>query len=486
MKLSWIQRGQLAISALSGQVDTRQGSLVDSLLRGMWPSISGEPPKRSGKQHLDTYNLMPWSRAPVSRIATSVSMFHWRLFYREGKEKDEMGRRRIVRDRKLQRMDVMHRKASIRQGLDLGELKEVEDNILLDALCNGNMLLSGQACWKVSQISMALVGECFWMKERNAVGGATAFWPIPNYWVIDTPAPNFPFFKVSFRGWQGYIPMSEMAYFKDPDPVNPYGRGSGIAQTLADELETDEYAAKHVKQFFFNRAKPDFMVYPKGEMNNMGEDQVKALERRWLDNQQGFWRAFRPQFMSREVGIHEFTQNFQHLQLNELRTLSRDTSLQTHGINPEILGVIENSNRSTIDGAFYAYQKMCLEPWAEFWRSELQQKVIPDYDPRLILDYDSPVQEDREFALKAYQAKPSTITVDEWRHIQGLPPLGEDDGGNLRFQAVNETLENGFEETPDPIEEDYTPDGQPVGNKPPGKEEDDKDKDEPKKVAVGL
>lgn len=486
MNLTLGQRAALVVQAIKGSLDVREGSLASSLLKGIWPSIGGEPPKRQGKQFLDTYNQMPWARAPVGRIATSVAGLHWRLFYRQGKEKDELGRQRIVRDRKLQRMDSYHRKSSIMQGIDQGDLKEVEDHILLDALCNGNVLLSGQACWKVSSIHMDSVGETFWMKERNGAGAPIAFWPIPNYWVIDTPSPTHRFYRVSFRAWQGLIPDSEIVWFKDPDPVHPYGRGSGTSQTLADEYESDEYAAKHIKQFFFNRAKPDFMVYPKGEMNNMGEDQVKSLERRWLDNQQGFWRAFRPQFMSREVGVHEFTQNFQHLQMNELRSHSRDTALQTYGINPEILGVIENSNRSTIDGAFYAYQKLTIEPRAEFWRSELQQKVVPDYDPRLIIDYDSPVQEDREFTLKAYQAKPSTITVDEWRKLQGLSPIGGKEG-ELRFQQINETLENGFEETED-VEEEYAPDGQPQAGKPPkeGKEDEESDEDEEKKIAAFL
>jgi hypothetical protein len=479
MNLSFMQRIKLGAEMLvKGRLDVREGTLAHSLLRGMWPSISGEPPKRQGKQHLDTYNLMPWARAPVARIATSVASLHWRLFYRQGKETDERGKRRPVRDRKLQRMDQFHRKSAIVQGIDQGDLKEVDDHILLDALCNGNVMLSGQACWKVSSIGMDCVGETFWMKERNALGGATAYWPLPNYWIIDTPSPAFRFYKVSFRAWQGYIPDTEIVWFKDPDPVNPYGRGSGSSQTLADELETDEYAAKHIKQFFFNRAKPDFMVFPKGDMNMMGEDQVKALERKWLDNQQGFWRTFRPQFMSREVGIHEFTQNFQHLQLNELRQHSRDTSLQTFGIPPEILGVIEHSNRSTIDGAFYGYHKLCIEPRAEFWRSELQQKIVPDYDPRLIIDYDSPVQEDQEFTLKSYIGKPSTVTVDEWRKLQGLPPIGDGKGGELRFQAVNETLEDGFVETPDEPVDDGTDGG---FGKPT-----DEDKDKLGKIAAEL
>lgn len=483
MKLSWGQRAALAIQIAKGSLDVREGSLAGALIKGMWPSSGGEPPKRQGKQFLDTYNTMPWARAPVARIGSAISMLNWRLFYEVG-GKDELGRDRARRNVSMQRMDGPRRKSAIRDAMDVGKVKEVESHILLDALHDGNVMLSGKSCWKVSSAHMDLVGEAFWMKERNGAGAPIAYWPIPTYWIIDTPSLSHRFYKVSFRAWQGDIPDSEIVWFKDPDPANPYGRGSGTAQALADEMESDEYAAKHIKQFFFNRAKPDFMVYPKGEMNQMGQDQVDQLERKWLDRQQGFWKAFRPQFLSREVGIHEFTQNFQHLQLNELRAHSRDTSLQTYGINPEILGVLENSNRATIEGAFYAFQKLVVEPRAEFWRSEMQQKLIPDYDVRLILDYDSPVQEDREFTLKAYQAKPATVRVDEWRKMQGLPPIGGEEG-ELRFQAINETLHSGFEETPESEpDEDYEPDGQPVAVGA-GKE-DDKEKDEPKKILKAL
>jgi HK97 family phage portal protein len=450
MKLNWMQRALLIGQAVKGSLDVRPGSVVGSLLQGMWPSTSGEPPKRQGKQYLDSYGQMPWARAPVGRIATAISLLHWRLYY-------ETKQGKPVRNRLWQEAATDVRKASISQGLRTGTAKEVEQHLLLDALHKGNMQLAGSAVWKVSQAHLDLVGETFWLKERNGAGAPVAYWPLPPHWVIDTPSVSSRFYQVSFRAWQGDIPDSEIVWFKDPDPANPYGRGSGTAQALADELESDEYAAKHVKQFFFNRAKPDFMVYPKGDMNVMGEDQAKALERKWLDNQQGFWRAFRPQFLSREVGIHEFTQNFSHLQLNELRAHSRDTALQTYGIPPEILGVIENSNRATIEGAFYAFQKLTVEPRAEFWRSELQQKVVPDYDPRLIIDYDSPVQEDRAFTLQTYQAKGSTVTIDEWRAIQGLPPIGGTEG-DRHFQAINESIEENWEPTEDePLPETVPP-----------------------------
>lgn len=473
------QRASLGWQIMKGQLDVRDGSLVSTLLRGIWPSVSGEPPKRQGKQHLDSYNQMPWARAPIERIASSVSTLCWKLYYRTGPGKDEMGRQRIVRDRGLQRMGFSERKSAIRQGINKGDLVEVDDHIFLDALDKGTVCLSGNATWKLASCSMDLVGETFWMKERNAVNAPIAYWHIPHYWVIDTPTPTFRFYKVSFRAWQGYIPDSEIVYFKNPDPVNPYGRGTGMAQVLGDEYESDEYAAKFIKQFFFNRATPDFMVFPKGDMNNMGPEQVQALERKWLDSQQGFWRAFKPQFMSREVGIYEFQKNFQHLQMLQLRQHSRDTALQTIGINPEILGVLENSNRATIEGAFYAYFKLSIEPRAEFWRSEFQQKVISDYDPRLIIDYVSPVQEDREFTLSTYQAKPATVTIDEWRALQGLPPLGGPEG-EMHFEPINETLHSDYGEQEEPPVTDST--GNPIIGQDPEADAQD-EKPTPAKIA---
>lgn len=173
MKLSWGQRAALAIQIAKGSLDVREGSLAGSLLKGMWPSSGGEPPKRQGKQFLDTYNTMPWARAPVARIGSAIAMLNWRLFYEVG-GKDELGRDRARRNVALQRMDGSRRKSAIRDAIDVGKVKEVESHILLDALHNGNPMLSGQACWKVSSAHMDLVGETFWMKERNVAGAPVA------------------------------------------------------------------------------------------------------------------------------------------------------------------------------------------------------------------------------------------------------------------------------------------------------------------------
>ena len=51
-----------------------------------------------------------------------------------------------------------------------------------------------------------------------------------------------------------------MFVMKDLNPLDPFKRGLGQSEALADEIETDEYAAKFQKRFFFNDATPNLVI----------------------------------------------------------------------------------------------------------------------------------------------------------------------------------------------------------------------------------
>ena len=86
------------------------------------------------------------------------------------------------------------------------------------------------------------------------MGAPIAFWPIPPSWVISTATPTNPFYRISFRGFQTEIPDTEIYWISEPNPANPFGRGSGMTQAVSDELDTDEYVQKFIKQFLQQRA----------------------------------------------------------------------------------------------------------------------------------------------------------------------------------------------------------------------------------------
>lgn len=471
-------RLRIAGKAAIGIFSEESSRQAYGLLSGIFPGQTGQPPPRGTREILASYTRMPWLRAVASRVSGSCASTEWQLFVQK-----KRGDARATRNPIIQRAKGVERRKMMKKLAERGELVQVESHPMLDLLNSANSFQTGDAMRKVTQLHIDLVGEAFWLKERNKLGVPVAVWPIPPDWIVNTPTPANPNFRVSFRGWRGLIPDTEFVWFSDPDPSNPYGRGSGTARTLSDELETDEYAAKHLKAFFYNRARPDILVYPKGP-TGMREEQVRRLEQDWLNRTQGFWRAFKPYFATREVGVHEFDQNFRSMQLVQIRQYERDTILQVYGVPPEILGVLNNSNRATITAADLVMSKYVVEPRLEFQRGILQERLAPEYDERLIVDFPSPVEADMEFALNVLKAAPHIASVDEWRALAGLPAMDDDAGRvhmlNNGFRVLDPTEGDGLmEEPPEPVAA-LPPGGRP-GELPAGNDDGEDDAPPPRK-----
>jgi Phage portal protein len=442
------QRVKAAGRAVVGIFNEQSAKQAYGLLGGIFPGVAGAPPTRSTFTFLDAYGKMPWLRTVASRIAEKVATADWQLYV----VRKSGGK--AVRHVKLQRCRDPRLRRRLLKGLaDTGDLEAVDDHPMIDLLTDANSFLTGWSTRKVTQLHLDLVGEAFWLKERGPQNVIVGLWPIPPHWIASTPTPSNRTFGVNFKAWRGVIPETEFIWFADVDPTNPYGRGLGAAMALGDELEADEYAAKHVKTFFYNRARPDFFVYPKA--GSMREPEVQRLEDDWLNKHQGFWRAFKPYFLSREVGVHEFEQNFRAQQFVQLREFERNVVMQTYGVPPEILGVISDSNRSTITMADIIFGRYVLEPRLEFQRTIMQERLVPEFDDRLILEYTSPVQEDKDFHLDVTKAHPEAFSVDELRAMANKPAL-EKDAGKVHFvpeklTAMDPAAPDGFiPEEPEP------------------------------------
>jgi phage portal protein BeeE len=416
--LSWPARVALAARAAVGIFRPTVSAEVQAFLAGIMPGGRGEPPRRNTADFLMAYSTMPWLRAVVGKVSSSVAATTWRLYSIQ-----KLGR--PVRMPMIQRATSETRRKLLKEAYTREELHEVVSHPFLDLINGQNSFFVGISLRQLSEIYHMLVGEWFWLKERNGLGMPMAVWPLPPNWVQSTPTPGRPVYEVSFRGWQGEIPEREILWAYDPDPYNPYGRGAGISQALTDELETDEYMAKMVKAVAYNRARPDLIVSGEG----LQRQDTERLETAWNQKYQGFWNAFRAHFVNRKVEIKELSQNFEHLQFVQMRTHERDTIMQVlAGMPPELLGVIENSNRSTIEAAEHLFAKWVMVPRLEFYRETLQTKLLSEFDTRLILDYDDPVPRDRQFDLQAATASPWVLNADEWRAMSGHANLEMDRG----------------------------------------------------------
>lgn len=419
MPLTFRERLSLAVFGLKASVGRGPEDAVDTVLNRVKRGQQGDPPSRGASGVLDAYLETPWVRACAGRVADSMSSVQWKLYVTR-----KSPTARAYRHRSLQYADYTQRHKMLKMLDGAGEIEEVTDHPFIDIMTRGNGFHTGAELRRIESVHMDLVGESFQYKGRNTFNTTVALWPIPPTWVMATPTPDFPFFRISHKTWQEMVPQADILWQRDVNPKDPYGRGAGLGRAISDEIEIDEFAAKTTRQVFFNRAQPDFLVFPKGDAD-MDSTETKRFEQNWVNKLQGFYRTSKPHFLSREVGIYEFQKNLKDMMLTEIRQQERDIILQVWGMPPEKLGILSNSNRATIEGSDLIYAKEVLVPRLEARRMFFQERMIPEYDDRLIVHYESPVMEDREFFLKAAEKAPYVLDGNEWRYMMGLDPRDE-------------------------------------------------------------
>ncbi len=402
------------------------------IMGGIQRSTS-DPPARGTREHLEVFEAAPWPRAVGDKVATAVACSNFRLMARQRAGK-------AVRDQRLQKapMDVRIRLMESMRA----DLQEITEHPFLSAMDNPNPFMDRMGLLKITELHLDFVGDAFWLKDRNGLGAPMGFWPIPPHWVAETPRPENPTFRFQWKSWNATVPASEVQWFSESKPVDPYTRGTGIGWSLGDEIQVDEYAAKMASAFFFNRARPDF-VFATG----MDPDETKRLEMEWTSRNQGWWRWHRPYFLAGagelpnlQTQIREFQQpTMEQLVYPGLRKVQRDIILQVWGVSPEMFGIVENSNRATIEAAEYLFTKWVVAPKSERIRAGLQRLFIEDYDERGIVHCDSPVTEDKVHLLNAMKAAPWVSSLDEWRAVAGMAPLGGE-LGKARMVPLNSYL----------------------------------------------
>lgn len=407
-------------------------------------SLSGQlvSPRRGVREILQLYSQAPWVRTIVSKIARAVAEVDWALY----SKLNQQGKF-INTAKRWTSLDTDKRKTVLKDPLQ--NFQNIENHPLLDLFVTGtgNPRLNGFGVFQVTQTHLDLAGEAYWLIERDpALGIPKALWPMPPSWVRALPTEANPFYELNMPSWAYVkVPVTEIVPFIDPDPNNPYGRGSGLSLALDDEIQTDEYAAKHMKAFFLNRARPDLII--SGQF--ISEKDSLRLEKQWLSSHQGFWKAFKPLFFSQKIDVKELTQSFESMQMVQVRKHERDTFVQVFGVPPEKFGIMADSKRSTIAQADLFWQKDVIRPRLEAIRRSIQGVLVPQYDDRLILDYETPVIQDDVFRLDVMKVQPAAFTVNDFRREANKPSLGPP--GDVLIVPLNSQLI--------PV---VTPDGGPI------------------------
>jgi hypothetical protein len=347
----------------------------------------GSTTKAKSRELAQLYNVSPWVRSIVGRIADEVSKPKWFFENSTG--------------------------------------KRIDEHPALDFLRAGCPGLRGKKALKVVSSLYDLQGEVFMIIGRDARGVPVQWAPIPSHWVIDTPSISFNGFRVQPRtGAVVDLRIEDVLWIRDPDPVDPYTRGSSLTGAIQTEVAADEAAAEFFNSFFKNRARPDIIVTGSEKAPILDSDRPR-LEASWLEKFRGANKAFRPLFSARPLEIKEVKSGLADVAVEDLREMGRKVIAEFYGVPPEIFGRLDSSNKATIKEARAIFGRYVTDPRRSSIRDEFEEWLSFEFNTAgLTLSYDPLVEDDEEFKLSVINARPAAFSNDEVRALAKHKPLG--------------------------------------------------------------
>lgn len=346
------------------------------------------PPERNTRDWLEMFGRNP-RLAVVDRIASDLSTCAGKLY-----RKDENG-----------------------------EEVEIMDHPFLNFMAHPNPLyeMTWGACWRLQQIYLELKGEGYFVYEFDALGRPVELWPLPTHWVQQTPYVGYPYYEIRTTGGLiRQIPVDDIFCMKELNPLDPYKRGLGAAESLADEIETDEYAAKFQKKFFYNDATPTTLI----SMPGSSKDQRDRFRSEWNERFRGPFNSHGIATVDGNVTVTKLAENMRDMDMTEGRRFLRDAVLEHFGVPREIMGITESSNRATSEAAQYIYAQNVIMPRLNRREEAINTQILPFYGNDLVWHFDDVVPRSQEFdkakGIDGWNA--GLLTKDEARELLGMEP----------------------------------------------------------------
>ncbi len=372
---------------------------------------------RSQSLVLALYECLPPFRAVVDRIAEGPAGLRWYLTAPKSKAVAQELRLAASLPRR-QRVETLRKMAAE------GATKRVDAHPFLAWLAEPNAQMSGYDLVHLECRYYDLLGETFtWLRQDGSQFDA---WPLPPTWVSCIPSQYEDGFRIATlgRGVPPKIAAEDMLYRRNFSPRDPYDRGYGMGQALLDELASDQSASAFLKETLDTRAREDLLFLHK----DISGPQVAQLETTWLQKMRTVLRRAAPMFLKMDPAtrVEKLGRTLRDTQLVQVREALRNAIIQAYGMPPEVMGIIENSNRATIDAARYLAEYYLTLPRAEALQRHWQRRLLPRWTDDLVLEFDSPVPEDVERLLATAKDMPWSVKLNEVRRLCGFEGLGED------------------------------------------------------------
>lgn len=332
------------------------------------------------------------------------------------------------------------RAPQVRQQKSLGDaIEPLGQHPLLDAFCNPNPLHSRWAVVYSCVSSICLTGRGYlWLADTD---DGLQLWPIPSHWI--EPADNFR------GGWilkpsgleAKELEANEICCFTMPDPANPFGSISPL-QAQATAVATDESIQNAQFRSFVNGVHPSYAITvgrlpgmpssgSPGERPSLTREQRRELLTEVRRLYSGTMRQDEPIVLDGMIeGIHKISNSPQEMGYRDSGETVKARILQSFGVNPAIVGQLENANRASSTVAESSFCENTINPLLENLGQTLSAFASRRFSDRLVCWFEKCRADDRELRLQEWRAARAVGDVSRNEYRRHVLNLGDVAGGD--------------------------------------------------------
>ena len=306
-------------------------------------------------------------------------------------------------------------------------IDELRDHEILDLLDKPNKFMTGFEMFKEISIDLDLLGNAYIYKVKDGKGKTLELWLLRSDWVKIIPDE-----KELIKGYEYRVPggkmqkydFDEVIHIKETNPKSSF-YGLPTVKPAIEIIRSLVYAIRWNMNFFYNSARPDFIIFTKTRMNDKDREDFKKA---WQSQFGGLEKSHRfGMLWGEDTKIEKLTQTLRDMEFNKLTEMSTTQILAAFGVPKSIVGMM-GMNRAEAEAQIYTFLSETIEPRYKMINEKLNEFLVSEYGDKFYLDYVDPTPENRDAMVKEYEIalKSNWMVINEVRDKEGLPPL---DGG---------------------------------------------------------
>jgi len=293
---------------------------------------------------------------------------------------------------------------------------EVTKHACIDFWEMPNKFMNRRRFMEAAGQHIELVGENALITAHANVGKwklPIEMWPVRPDRITITPDP-YDFIKGYVYTSPDGVPMplepDEVGRIVMPNPTDPY-RGLGPVQSILMDIDNVKYSSAWNAAFFENSAEPGGVIQVPIALNDTEFDRLRS---QWDQDHKGVSKAHRVAILESDAKWVSNSITHREMQFAEMRTIGRDVILEAWGFPKGMLGIVEDVNRSSMEGVEYLFEQWIVSERLDRWRDFLNFEILPQYGNTaegLEWDFDSPVPKNSEQENQGITARTTALAL---------------------------------------------------------------------------